>query len=206
MSSFSERYADAFPPALSVKFAKLTSTLKLEDPETITVLEAAFVDAFEREDGEDEEPLDVPDSQQWLDESGDLGVTEWKKTRLPELLRVLDLPGDDDAEVPPFPFFAKFVSDDGRPMRDVVGAEEVTAEMAAEKGLRPLRLLWHQYVGIAAMAKRFFRNENVILADDVGVGKTCQCLGLFAWLRLQIAKAEKAGECFRIFVPRTNSD
>ena len=58
------------------------------------------------------------------------------------------------------------------------------------ESLVPLKLLWHQKVGIATMVDHFWSarveepglKTGLILADEVGLGKTAQLLGLLAFL------------------------
>jgi len=62
----------------------------------------------------------------------------------------------------------------------------------------PLRLLWHQLCGVAAIADRVWTEEKkpdvhgVLLADDVGVGKTAQVMAFIAFLQL-VYESEKEG-------------
>lgn len=41
---------------------------------------------------------------------------------------------------------------------------------------------WHQLVGIVTMLERAFNNKNVLLMDEVGLGKTMQIVGMIAIL------------------------
>lgn len=46
----------------------------------------------------------------------------------------------------------------------------------------PLRLLWHQAVGIAKMLLQLFEGKPTLLMDSVGLGKTMQVVGVIALL------------------------
>jgi hypothetical protein len=58
----------------------------------------------------------------------------------------------------------------------------------------PTKLLWHQQVGVAALVTRLFTDEindppegktpGVLLADEVGLGKTLQCIAFMHFYML----------------------
>jgi hypothetical protein len=69
--------------------------------------------------------------------------------------------------------------------------------------MRELKLLWHQEVGVAAIAAKLWTKEiteegvpGVLIADEVGVGKTALTMGLMAFIIdaywVQEAKAGRA--------------
>jgi hypothetical protein len=57
-----------------------------------------------------------------------------------------------------------------------------------------LRLKWHQVAAVHAGARLFLEDTHggILLADDVGVGKTCECLGILT-LAIHRAEVEKQG-------------
>lgn len=73
------------------------------------------------------------------------------------------------------------------------------AEHRVERGILPLNLRRHQKVGIAAMVRMFFSakpgtpKSGVLLADDVGVGKTATTFGFMALLMLVVERQHSMG-------------
>jgi SNF2 family DNA or RNA helicase len=170
--------------------AKLLS--ELNHPEMIARLEYEYNISFSVEMTLIQD-LQSMGSQEWLDADGDLGVSDFKDKSIDELRRLLGLQSERDQ--PAFPMFNEFVADAGLE-RDPHLNDDVlrtkTDEELREFSMIRTRPRWHQYVGLVAMVKRFFDGQNVILADDVGVGKTLQCMMVMAYLRhLKVMKAEK---------------
>ena len=158
----------------------------LNDPEHILLLEKAYIDLFSPDDQTLGDVLEGDGiTQDWLDELGDHGVTEFKSYREPDILRLLGLPPDG----PPyfFPFCNRVIHDQGDILslteagRELLKVQDEAVLKQHKAGLLTPR--WHQLVGLAACVKRFFRQLNVILADGVGVGKTMQYLMIMAYLR-----------------------
>lgn len=62
---------------------------------------------------------------------------------------------------------------------------------------RPLRLFWHQYVFVVDALRRMFPADNeqivrgVVIADDVGLGKTSSVLATLAILQAELATQRK---------------
>ena len=58
--------------------------------------------------------------------------------------------------------------------------------------LLPMRLHWHQLVGVDAIVERLwsvvpnFRNAGILIGDEVGLGKTAQAIALLAFFNLSI--------------------
>ncbi|KAF8872160.1 hypothetical protein BD779DRAFT_1679866 [Infundibulicybe gibba] len=75
--------------------------------------------------------------------------------------------------------------------------ENASAYTKDSPGMAPLRLLWHQMVGIAAMLDQLFTEEpspsvpGILLADAVGIGKTAQVMGVIAALQMILIAHEK---------------
>lgn len=74
------------------------------------------------------------------------------------------------------------------------------ADKIVDEQTKPLELMWHQMVGIAAIARKLWQRENnpapgtgVLLADAVGVGKTFTILGCIA-LIIDTREAEVMGK------------
>lgn len=137
----------------------------------------------------DDEPVDT-NLMDVFDRAGEIGVAEFVKRPLGDLLGILGL--DRKA---PFPFFNRYMHEQGALPKDIENfqkyedsdySEESIQKAYEEAMLRPLKPYWHQYVALAAMAKMVFHGRNVLLADGVGVGKTLECLMLVAYLRHMI--------------------
>jgi hypothetical protein len=70
------------------------------------------------------------------------------------------------------------------------------SESAGEK--QPLKLLWHQMCGVAAIVDKLWTSEEgkipgILLADAVGIGKTAQIMAVIA-INIQIWMAEQRGK------------
>ena len=67
------------------------------------------------------------------------------------------------------------------------------------EGMQALGLLWHQLVGVASMANKVWSSEctdlayGMLLADEVGVGKTAQVMGFIAFTQL-VYQLEQQGK------------
>jgi hypothetical protein len=116
------------------------------------------------------------------DEFGDIGVSRMKTRSTDELVMMLGFADGRPAH------WAKLrCSDPAITSWDAeyVSKYVLTDEGAHKDGMSRLSLLWHQLVGIASMADQAWtKNEatmpGFILADDVGIGKTAQVMGLIA--------------------------
>lgn len=138
-----------------------------------------------------------------LDDSADLGVSEFKNLSTESLLANL---GISPSRRTPFPFLSMIVNDLGSSYDDSESLntykellkqapdasldneqyeekrKEWDAKLRAE-GFSFIWPRWHQLVGLSAIVKRFFEGKNVLLADGVGVGKTLQAFMTMAYLR-----------------------
>lgn len=161
----------------------------MKNLEDILELERAYEESFAAEESLETVIEEVGDSQAWLNKDGDHGVGEFKALNVAQIRNLLGLPSNR------MPFFNHVIHDLGTWPEDIIGFEEVK-NLEDEKKLKEVRLhhlepKWHQYVGLAACVKRFFNNENIILADGVGVGKTMQCMMIMAYLcHLKVTKAK----------------
>ncbi|KAL5485573.1 hypothetical protein ACEPAI_6614 [Sanghuangporus weigelae] len=138
--------------------------------------------------------LDTPVN--WVDDDGDLGVEEFKSLDEEQLKALLGIPAGSR-----FPFLNRWRSVSGdlpadiRDFDDLERDADLTSERAQEEyNLLPVEPHWHQYVGVAAAARRFFSNRNVLFADGVGVGKTLQALMIMCLLRYYRSNAMKEKE------------
>jgi len=180
----------------------------LNDPEVIRRLELEFYSTF-KELSLDMDTIENRDNEgglNWLDEDGDVGVTEWKDKTVDDIRAQLGLPSEED--MPDFPFLNRHYSPVGKDLvndaSDFPGYDpkNTTDEEAESMGLLRLKPHWHQWVGLAAMVSRGFEGKNVILADGVGVGKTLQCFMLIAYLRFLEGKTRVIDEaCTRPLPP-----
>lgn len=130
----------------------------------------------------DEEDADVIDLYGIFDNAGtDMGVTKFRKDNDLKLMDLLDFPGGRPV------LFAKYRHNDT--MRTAWESPDDRIWDVGGEELQPLRLLWHQLCGVASLVDGIFqkpgiRVQNRLLADDVGIGKSAQVMGLIAFLIL----------------------
>lgn len=167
---------------------------QLRGLEEISELEQAYAEKFLTVEGEGDGNYEL---MEWMDDSGDLGVGEWKTKSDDEMLELLGLKqlweGENDMEITvtwQFPFMNGWLATDGTlpsGIQDLRTLHDEDADKVKSRSDRPplipLKPMWHQYVGLAAMVKRFYHGKNVILADGVGVGKTMECFMVICYLR-----------------------
>ncbi|KAL7277927.1 hypothetical protein ACG7TL_007875 [Trametes sanguinea] len=105
------------------------------------------------------------------------GVEAYKELTTEQIQQMLGLPS------PTFPFFNQKQDPSGIHLpwsaegRAALGSEEAT----------DLTPFWHQWVGVLKIIDNMMARKNVLLMDQVGVGKTMQAIGAIAtyeWLRL----------------------
>ena len=174
----------------------------LKDEDALQKLEDAYLSTFG--DGQTlleftQEEIEEP--QNWIDQSGDLGVEEFKKLNEKELRCALGIPlGDQD-----FPYLNRWRHVDGLLPSQISNFSKLnedrtlTLQQALVKHqLLPIKPFWHQLVGAAAAIKRMFNEANVLYADGVGVGKTMQAFLLMCLLRYYKKQFEKENgkQCF----------
>ncbi|KAI9069699.1 hypothetical protein FKP32DRAFT_1549581, partial [Trametes sanguinea] len=105
------------------------------------------------------------------------GVEAYAKLTVDQMRLMLGLPS------PHFPFFNK--------KQDPAGvhlpwSEEGRAALRSADAT-DLSPFWHQWVGVLKIADNMMSRKNVLLMDQVGVGKTMQAIGsiaVYEWLRL----------------------
>jgi hypothetical protein len=159
----------------------------LADVESVRQIINLYMDFFQRDDGELHLEGETA-GQLWLescDQSGDLGVHDMSKKSEAELSTLLSFPNGR-------PLAWNSFSAEGKAS---TAWEETDADMIKryEEGgspdMKPLYLLWHQLVGVASMAEKTWRASNaetpfgILLADEVGVGKTAQVMAFIAFLQ-----------------------
>ncbi|KAM6491331.1 P-loop containing nucleoside triphosphate hydrolase protein [Amanita muscaria] len=159
----------------------------LADKESVRQIINLYLDFFQRDDGELHLEGETA-GQLWLeacDQSGDLGVHDMSKKSEAELSTLLSFPNGR-------PLAWNNFSAEGKAS---TAWEETDADMIKryEEGgspdMKPLYLLWHQLVGVASMAEKTWRANNaetpfgILLADEVGVGKTAQVMAFIAFLQ-----------------------
>lgn len=161
----------------------------LADRIQVTALWALFSDYFERVNAENI-TLDTsaPAAMDSLDAGGDLGVGKYAKTSDLSLMAGLQFMDGRPANWNPWKHDNTSITPwDGtnRPLLDY-GAANV----------KPLALLWHQLVGVTAMAEHMWGTTpaadipGMVLADGVGIGKTAQVMAVIA-LTQQVWMAER---------------
>ncbi|KAF4598990.1 hypothetical protein EYR40_006078 [Pleurotus pulmonarius] len=135
-------------------------------------------------------------------EEGDIGVEVMSKKTADELCTLLSFHGGRPGQ------WNAFLRDDGAtawhlgltPSNPVVTRRgpsntiiNITLDMFKEGGygFKPMSLLWHQLVGVAAIVSQMWYGQRVtsapmsgvLLADGVGVGKTAQVMATIAFIQ-----------------------
>ncbi|KAG2361110.1 P-loop containing nucleoside triphosphate hydrolase protein [Suillus spraguei] len=148
--------------ARKVKTASLVAAGDVEE------IWALYVQLFETEPGQlepvqDEEDLENSGKAAWLEQSEDLGVDGGKPALFAEFHLKRGLCAWDEAST------SKFVEEND--------------------DMEPLSLLWHQRVGVAAIVDKIWSATKsddevpgILIADEVGVGKTALTMGLIAFV------------------------
>jgi len=172
-------------------------TADLAKPEEVLRIISLYADYFEREGGE--LSLDRGDAAgAWdvlVEDLGDMGVDEMKGKTIEELSNLLGFIGARPVNWNSF-----------RDKDNLVSGWDKDASADVRQRLEnggpdtaPLQLLWHQLCGVAAIADRVWTEEKkpdvhgVLLADDVGVGKTAQVMAFIAFLQLVYQSEEEGG-------------
>ncbi|KAK0197634.1 P-loop containing nucleoside triphosphate hydrolase protein [Armillaria mellea] len=125
---------------------------------------------------------------------GDMGVEAWAKQTEEALLQLLRWPNGRPGEFNPC--INESLVD---VWEDTEYANKVPPEGDAEN--TPTKLFWHQLVGITALVNMMWTVderpdgvEGAILADEVGLGKSAQIMGMLAFImaarRMQLAGKE----------------
>lgn len=121
------------------------------------------------------------------------GVEEYQALPISKLTRALGLTNSN------LPFFNE--------KQDAIGeldawSEEGLAALRVETAV-PLGPRWHQWVGIVKIMDNLFDKKNILIMDDVGVGKTLQAVGAIAMYEYQRLHykthgkyTERFGECY----------
>ena len=157
----------------------------IKDPEEIAALENDFRNEFKSGEVIVEEADD--NFQLFLDGFGDLGVAQYAYMQEDEMYERLGLSViTQNEEGQRFPFFNMLRSTLGElpeDIEDFYDLKPTETKKMEELGLEHLKLRWHQLVGVCAIVDRCADGKNVILADTVGLGKTCICFLAMAYVR-----------------------
>ncbi|KAH7918095.1 hypothetical protein BV22DRAFT_1051967 [Leucogyrophana mollusca] len=151
------------------------------DSEVLSALWATFVTLFETE-GETVAPALAYSSNEetgletWLS-SPDMGVEDFHQMNDEQLATLLAFPNNRPA------LFAEFRSKLGHCAWESKLISDTF--VATNPDVTPLGLLWHQMCGIAAIASKVWSDKlapmpGLLVADDVGVGKTALTMGMIA--------------------------
>lgn len=135
--------------------------------------------------------------------SEDHGVDDEFNMSLEDLKTDLGVGENDTANCLLFTL-TKYRRKDGRTAWDKVHAHEfdqVTGIPIEGFDYDPQDLRWVQYAGLHSLIRKTFsensskagRQGGVLLADEVGIGKTGQALGYIAWLNM-VADLQEAGK------------
>lgn len=163
---------------------------ELADEQEVRAVWALYHDFFERVGAAQVELGPRPDQQAMarLDADGDMGVSQFASVPTETLQHGLQFV-DGRA-----PNWCELRHDDAAISSwDPAHAAKFSAPSPC---VRPLALLWHQLVGVSAMAAHMWREKaeddvpGMVLADAVGIGKTAQVMGLIA-LTQQVFMAEQ---------------
>jgi hypothetical protein len=154
----------------------------LADESAVQQIISLYMDFFQRED--EELNLDGDTARElWNDacnDSGDMGVTDMKTKTEEELCSLLSFQYGRPVNWNAFCSESKAVT--AWDQTDDAGKFE-----KGGVGMTELRLLWHQLVGVAAMADKAWQTKapfGILLADEVGVGKTAQVMAFISFLQL----------------------
>ena len=181
----------------AVQFLKL-----IKDADDITAIEEEYKLTFLRMDDLDDDADLALD--QFLDALGDLGVGEYANSKPSDLLQLLGVKCDNPDEVdadstkePTFPFMNPLISENGVLPEDIPGYWDYTLpddlqRAYEEHALSRLTSMWHQKVGVCAIADRCLSGRNTILADAVGFGKTFICYMTMACLRITCLSSDRS--------------
>lgn len=146
---------------------------------------ALYVQLFETEPGSLEAPQDEEDIENsgraaWLADSEDLDMDGWREMDNDKLNHLLQFPGGKPA------LFAEYQSKTGLCVWDEASASKFVQD---NEDMEPLALLWHQRVGVAAMVDKIWSAKKsdeevpgILIADEVGIGKTALTMGFIAFL------------------------
>ncbi|KAI9069499.1 hypothetical protein FKP32DRAFT_1559595 [Trametes sanguinea] len=128
------------------------------------------IQAAEAEDGDIE--LGDPQPLHWAE-----GIEAYRNLTIPQMQAAFSLPS------PHFPFFNH--------KTDMVGNDDPWSEAGREALKGPnavdLKPFWHQWVGVMKIVDNMMSSKNILLMDQVGVGKTLQAAGtlaMYEWLRV----------------------
>lgn len=116
--------------------------------------------------------LDPADPLDWSS-----GVEELQTKTEDELYKLL---GFEDKKVP---FLASEIDEDTDiGVQAYEGENEDDTVPVAQIAKKPLRLKWHQLVGLVKLTQCALTSKTVLLMDTMGMGKTLQVLALFSVL------------------------
>jgi TATA-binding protein-associated factor len=159
----------------------------LANKEAVQQIVNMYLDFFHREDGElnlDEGSI-VELWNEACNDSGDMGVERMQTKTEEELCNLLSFHNGRPINWNSF-----------RSVTNSATAWEELDEVARAKfetggdDMQELSLLWHQLVGVASLAVKAWGTDTrhapfgILLADEVGVGKTAQVMAFIALLQL----------------------
>ncbi|KAH9848945.1 hypothetical protein C2E23DRAFT_687749, partial [Lenzites betulinus] len=118
------------------------------------------------------------------------GVEAYYELGVDDIARALGLAS------PELPFF--------NPLQDPVGELDPWSEAGLAAlhlaTAEPLKPMWHQWVGILKITDNLFDRKNILVMDEVGVGKTLQAVGAVAMFEYQRLHFQQYGKHTARFV------
>ncbi|KAG2063203.1 hypothetical protein BDR04DRAFT_1164116, partial [Suillus decipiens] len=164
--------------------ARKVKNLSLSAAGDVDLIWPAYVQLFQTIPPEPEPPTDQADQETrdavW-DSSNDLGVDEFKNLNDVALNHLLQFPDGRPA------LFAEFRSKTRKCSWDNDASKDF---VKSNSDMVPLSLLWHQRVGVAAIVDKIWQPAvsppavdvpGILIADEVGVGKTALVMGTIAF-------------------------
>ncbi|KAL7283873.1 hypothetical protein ACG7TL_001143 [Trametes sanguinea] len=137
---------------------------------------ARIVEVIGAAEAEGDLELQAPEPFSWAE-----GVEAYKMLAIADISAAFGLPSEH------FPFFNKKTDNNGNedPWTEA-GREALRSPNAAD-----LKPFWHQWVGVLKIVDNMMSGKNLMLMDQVGVGKTMQAVGtlaMYEWLRVNKEK------------------
>ncbi|THH21443.1 hypothetical protein EUX98_g8376 [Antrodiella citrinella] len=156
------------PKPLRLAIAQMTKDQSTIDDEIAAAL------AVTVQDIEDAAANDAPQGYE-LDDKWEEGTEEFANMNVSQLYAALGL-----VEGHGIPGMPEVYDTEG--VHNVVDHADWFNNPPPDASIRPIKLRWHQLVGILKMLRNSFEGKPILLMDSVGIGKTLQVIGVIAML------------------------